>query len=292
MKKLISVVIIFLTATTNVFASNIVALVNDQPITMYEFQSRKKMIMALNNIHNPDANTDNQLSKVALNALIDEQLLSQHTVKVGGKISEEEVSEAIKTIEQKNNMPGGYLSKMLRGHGVEESFRSQIKSELIKMNILSHISRSVSVSSKEIDTAILSTNSKDARISIEVFTSKDKDDKTLQKMYNLRKSLKNCSSMKESLYNKFASVVKIDKKLSSLDRVLQSIINDLKVNQSSTVFEMADGFKLILLCSKEIEGVSSEENNYVTNFLTNKKTSQKSQKFFKDLRKKAYIKIM
>jgi len=38
--------------------------------------------------------------------------------------------------------------------------------------------------------------------------------------------------------------------------------------------------------------VTSEENSYVVNLLTNKKMSQKAMKFFEDLRKKAYIKIL
>ena len=46
------------------------------------------------------------------------------------------------------------------------------------------------------------------------------------------------------------------------------------------------------MCSKKILNVNEDENNYVVNFLTNKKISQKAQKMFENMRKKAVIKIM
>jgi gamma-glutamyl-gamma-aminobutyrate hydrolase PuuD len=46
------------------------------------------------------------------------------------------------------------------------------------------------------------------------------------------------------------------------------------------------------MCNKKIVNITLDENNYVVNLLTNKKMSQKAQKYFEDMRKKAYIKIM
>lgn len=293
MKQLISFIFVFIATFAEAAAPTIIALVNNEPITIYELQTRKKMLMVLNDISNPDAKTEQKLNEVALKSLIDEQILFQHANKVGGNVSKEEIIEAIRTIEEKNKMPKDYLLNTLKSQSVDESFKAQIKAELIKMNILSYLSKSVTVSPKEIDAVLLSSSAKDMKISAEIFTTNNKNKKTFDKMQNLRKVLKSCDNIKETLYSSFASKKRLeDEKISILDVRLRTLIKDLNPNKTSNVFETEDGFQLVLVCSKKIEGITSEENNYVTNFLTHKKMSQKAQKFFDDLRKKAYIKIM
>ncbi|WP_342259908.1 SurA N-terminal domain-containing protein [Candidatus Tisiphia endosymbiont of Metellina segmentata] len=292
MKKLFCLVaIVFNLAIAKAELSNIVALVNNEPITLHEFLARKHMIMALNNINNPDSQTDKQLDKMAINSVIDDLLLYQSVN--GKKSSDSELNESIETIEQRNKMAKGQLIQLLKSKSVDiNSFKSQIGAEIIKMNILSSISRSVAISAKEVDAIILATNSKDAEVSAQIFTSKDKQDKTLQKMYGLQKRLTNCHDIKESLYKDFSTLEIVNQNLSTLDSTLQTILKDLNTGEKSSVFEMQDGFKLILMCNKKIVNITLDENNYVVNLLTNKKMSQKAQKYFEDMRKKAYIKIM
>ncbi|WP_342270539.1 SurA N-terminal domain-containing protein [Rickettsia endosymbiont of Orchestes rusci] len=292
MKKLLFIITVFLTLNiAKAELPNIVALVNNEPITLNEFRARKKMIMALNNVESVNAAQDKQLSNLAIKSLIDEALLFQYTK--DKTIPEEEVENAIRTIEERNKMPKGYLLQYLKSRSVDtNSFISQIKGELVKMNILSGLSRSINISSKEIDATILSSNMKDAEISMQIFTAKGKDNKTLTKMYNLKKRLKRCAEVKKSMYENFAIMEPFDGKLNSLDGILQTITKDLNIDQASSVFERNDKFQIILICNKKILNVSEDENNYVVNFLTNKKVSQKAQKFFDNLHKKAYIKIM
>ncbi|MFU7502408.1 MAG: SurA N-terminal domain-containing protein [Candidatus Tisiphia sp.] len=292
MKKLFCLVaIVFNLAIAKAELSNIVALVNNEPITLHEFLARKHMIMALNNINNPDSQTDKQLDKMAINSVIDDLLLYQSVN--GKKSSDSELNESIETIEQRNKMVKGQLMQLLKSKSVDiNSFKSQIGAEIIKMNILSSISRSVAISAKEVDAIILATNSKDAEVSAQIFTSKDKQDKTLQKMYGLQKRLTNCHDIKESLYKDFSTLEIVNQNLSTLDSTLQTILKDLNTGEKSSVFEMQDGFKLILMCNKKIVNITLDENNYVVNLLTNKKMSQKAQKYFEDMRKKTYIKIM
>lgn len=270
---------------------NIVALVNDSPITLNEFQARKHMVMALNNIQTLNSTQEKQLDKAAIKALIDESLLKEYS---NGKIvTPEEIDDAIENIEERNKMPKGYLLQFLKSQRVDvNSFRAQVESELLKMNILSQLSRSVAVSPKEIDAILLSTNTKDANILAQIYISKDKDAKTLKKMYNLQKSLKNCDNIKEAIYTSFATKELIEQNLSTIDPTLRTIINDLDINQTSSVFERQGSFQLVLVCQKTLIGMTLDDNNFVVNFLTNKKMSQKAKKLFEDLHKKAYIKVM
>mgnify|MGYP002712368266 CR=1 FL=1 len=290
MKKLLLIITVFFTCSAVAETSNIVALVNNEPITLNEFRARKKMIMELNNVEEVTPAQNKQLSDIAIKSLIDESLLFQY---YGDKeISQEEIDNAIKSIEDRNKMPHGSLLQYLKSRSVNpDSFISQIKSELIKMNVLSGLSRSVQVSNKEIDVAILSSDQKEVEVSMQIFTSKDKSDKTFAQMNNLKSKLKNCSDVKKSLYENFATMTAVTDKLSKIEEAKQTIVKDLSPNQASNVFEKYNEFEIVQVCTKKILNISEDENNYVVNFLTNKKISQKAQKFFEDMHKKAYIKI-
>ncbi|ABV73817.1 hypothetical protein A1E_04460 [Rickettsia canadensis str. McKiel] len=292
MKKLLLIIgIVFTFNVAQASRPNIVASVNDEPITLNEFLARKKMIIALNNVESLTPAQDKQLSDLAIKSLIDESLLFQYAG--DREITQEEIDNAIKSIEDRNKMPHGSLLQYLKSRSVNPgSFIAQIKSELIKMNILSSLSRSVQVSNKEIDVAILSSDQKDVEISMQVFTSKHSGNTAFTQMNNLKNRLKKCTDVKQSLYDNFATMQIITNKLSKIEDVQQTIIKDLTPNKASNVFEVNNKFEIILVCSKKILNLNEDENNYVVNYLTNKKISQKAQKIFENMRKKASIKIM
>jgi hypothetical protein len=290
-KLLLIISVVFTFNAAQASLPNIVASVNDEPITLNEFRARKKMIMALNNVESLTPAQDKQLSDLAIKSLIDESLLFQYAG--DRETPQEEIDNAIKSIEDRNKMPHGSLLQYLKSKSVNpDSFISQIKSELIKMNILSSLSRSVQVSNKEIDVAILSSDQKDVEISMQVFTSKDKGNKAFTQMNNLKNRLKKCTDVKKSLYDNFATMQIITDKLSKIEDVKQTIVKDLGPDKASNVFEVNNKFEIILVCNKKILNVNEDENNDVVNFLTNKKISQKAQKRFENMRKKAAIKIM
>lgn len=292
MKKLLLIItVFFISNVACAETANIVALVNNEPITLNEFRARKKMIMALNNVKEVTPAQDKQLSDIAIKSLIDESLLFQY---YGDKeISQEEIDNAINSIEDRNKMPHGSLLQYLKSRSVNpNSFISQIKSELIKMNVLLGLSRSVQVSNKEIDVAILSSDQKELEVSMQIFISKDKSDKTFSQMNNLKSKLKNCADVKKSLYDNFATMTVVTDKLSNMEGAKQTIVKDLNPNQASNVFKKYNDFEIVQVCTKKILNISKDENNYVINVLTNKKISQKAQKFFEDMHKRAYIKIM
>ena len=292
MKYLIGLVIFFF--SVNIFAKqqDIVAVVNDEPITMYEFTARKKMVIALNKVDNSDPHTDKQLNKNVLNLLIDEELLNQHAEKTGIKISEPEIDSAILTIEERNKMPKGYLLQYMRELGVSaDSFKKQIKSDLIKYNIISNLSNSISVSPKELDIAVINSGYEDFNITAWIFTSLNSDEKNLNKMQKLQKTLTDCSNIKNKLYADFAIGEKIERKLKDLGDKTKSVILDTNENSCSNVYQEDGKFKLVLVCTKKAS-VSGEEIDKVKGFLSNQKMSKKAEKFFKDLKSKAYINIL
>lgn len=291
MKKLISILIILFSHLAFANLPDIIALVNDQPITKYDFVSRKKMIMALNNIDNSDPSIDAKLNANILNLLIEDELLNQHANSVGGKVTPEQIDEAIRTIEKRNNMPSGGIKTFMKERSIAmELFRKQIASEIIKHNIVSSLSNSVSVSPSELDVAVIST-APEFNVEAWIFTSKGNESSDHKQMQDLKKRLYDCNKVDQKLYDSFADAEKFDRKLSDMPSGTKSIIQDTKIGSTSSIYKENDKFKLVFVCKKE-SSISSDDLNKLKTFLSNKKMSQKATKFFKDLKAKAYIKIM
>ncbi len=292
MKKLIGIIVILFSNSVFATLPDIIALVNDQPITKYDFESRKKMVLVLNNIDNSNPSVDAKLNNGIINVLIEEELLNQHAASVGGKITPAQVDNAISTIEQRNNMPKGSMTTFMKERGLQmENFRKQIAGELIKNNIISSLSNSVSVSPLELDVAVINTAMPQFNVEAWIFTSKEKEPKDHKQMQDLKKRLYDCNKVDQKLYDSFADAEKFDRKLDDMPSGTKSIIQDTKVGTSSSVYKEDGKFKLVFVCKKE-STVSSGDLSKLKTFLSNKKMSQKATKFFKDLKAKAYIKMM
>ena len=292
MKKILSFFVVLFSVSVLAKLPDIVAIVNDQPITRYDFESRKKMAVVLNNIDVSDPTMDARLNSDILNILIEEELLNQHAEKVGGAVNKADLDNAIATIEQRNNMPENGMRAYLTEKGLDaESFRKQIKGELIKYNIISSLSQSVSVSQMELDVALINNNDQDFDVEIWVFTSRETGDKSLSQMQLLKKRLVSCNKVEDKLYADFADGEKFDRPLKQMPDKTQSVVLDTKTGSSSRVYKEENKFKLVFVCKKD-PAISSGDLNKIKSFLSNKKMSQKAAKFFKDLRAKAYIKLM
>jgi len=292
MKKISAIFVILFSFAALAQMPDIIALVNDQPITKHDFEARKKLAIVLGNVDTSTPEKDKQLKDTILNILIMEELLDQHAKKIGGEISEKELNNAIADIEKRNNMQSGqfFLYMMEKGADIG-SFKKQLRSELIKHHIASSLSNSVSVSPKELDIAIINSGVKDFMIEGFIFSALNNENSTFGKLCSLRKKITSCDKVSEKLYSETARVEHINGKLSTFSPKTQSIILDTKVGSPSTVYKEDSAFKIALVCKKEAL-VTGDELNSVTSFVSNKKMSQKAQKFFKDLRSKAYIQIM
>ena len=292
MKKILASFVLLFSMSAFAELPGIIALVNDQPITKYDFTARKKMAIALNNIDNSDPNTDRQLNSDILRILVDEELLAQHAEKIGGTISKEAITDAIRSIEQRNKMPNGGMKSHLVAKGVDFSvFKKQIRGELIKNQIITSLSNSVSISPSEVDVAVIHSADKDFNVEAWVFTSKANDDKTLKQMQTLKNRFTSCNKVEEKLYNAFADGEKFDRKLKQMPSATRSIVLDTKVGSSSSIYKENNKFKMVFVCKKE-STVSSNDLGRLKEFLSNKKMSKKAAKFFKDMKSKAYIKVM
>lgn len=295
MKHYLAIFILLLATQSFADVQKIVAVVNDDPITMQEFSARKKMVMLFNKISSLSTEQERGFNKAVLDGLIEEQIIIQQGQKLGIKVADEEVASAIAGIEERNKMHQGQLTAQMSSSGVDSStFRSKIKAELLKNKVISgSLASGLSVSPSEVDAAVLDTNSKDASISMKVMTALDDSEKAYNKMIALSKKLPgSCDKLKAKSFKGVADVAEVSTKLSHLDPQVQSVVKEMVAGEHSDVIKVGNRLKLFMVCSKKIENFTADETNYIVNFLGNKKLFLKSQKYMEDLRKRAYIKIL
>ena len=133
-----------LLAQTNSEAINllsIVAIVNDEPITMMDLDARLRLIIISSNLPN-NLETRKNLSGQVLQSLISERLQHQEAKKLGIRVTNQEVENNIKFIEKQNNMPENQLIETLFQNGVPKSaLPIRLKSNLIMQKLLQNIIR-------------------------------------------------------------------------------------------------------------------------------------------------------
>ncbi|MGD9637652.1 MAG: peptidylprolyl isomerase [Alphaproteobacteria bacterium] len=136
-KNLLFVVAIIGFATFKAAASDfsIAALVNDQIISALDLDSRIKMVFGTSNIpYNQE--TINHFKPQILNQMIDDLLKIQAAKDLGINITDDDIENAIATVERNNRMPKGQLKKMVESFGIsQETLRMQMKSEISWLKI-------------------------------------------------------------------------------------------------------------------------------------------------------------
>lgn len=133
MKKVILTLIFAVMTITSVNAMTlqIIAVVNDDIITSYDFYNRVNM--ALVNTGLPkNKDSFNKITPIVMQELIEESLKVQAANDVGLIISEEEINQAIMTIAQRNNMEMSEFNQSLLKSGIEiDTLKDQIEANML-----------------------------------------------------------------------------------------------------------------------------------------------------------------
>lgn len=133
----------------------IIATVNQEPVTLYEFNK------AMDNIQKeiakkPDMKLSNDdmelLKKKAFDHLVDEILLNQEIAKKGLDVTDQDVTRAIDSILERNKFTLDQLRKELASKGENlEDYRADIKSQLRRLKFINQmIGNKVHVSEEDV----------------------------------------------------------------------------------------------------------------------------------------------
>jgi len=130
----------------------ILRIVNDEPVSSYDVQSRMRLIMAT--ARNPASEQALQrLRAQVIETLIDERLQLQEAESLGIEVTDQEIQDAIGRIEEQNGMPSGQLVQALTARSVDaNTLVAQIRSTLAwRKAVGQRLRTNVSVSEADID---------------------------------------------------------------------------------------------------------------------------------------------
>ena len=285
-KRFLSLFVLLISYTT--LAERIVAIVNDYPITSKEFEDRKYMIKVMNKLNNINKQQQQDLERTVLDSLISEQLFLEQAQKLGMKVTEEELTDAINNIDKSHTFPKSINDFLAKNNINKEAFSRKVKAEIIRTKIVQHLGSSIEISKNEVEEAVTDNNQKETRVYLKVFSSDSQSETDHKNMVNLKRKLKSCNripkypniTMKEMVGN-----------ISDLPPQFHAIANYLKLNQVSNVIKTEQTYSVLIVCDKFINNLSQDENQYVINLLGNKKLMMKAHKYYENLKKRAYIKI-
>lgn len=130
----------------------VAAIVNDDAITTVDIGDRLKLAMFSSRLPQTDEVKQKLIPQI-LQLLIDERLLNQEAKKFDINVSEADLDFSISSLEKKNNIPQGQFVKFLQENGINtDSFKDQLKSQIVKTKIINNKIRSgIVVSEGEID---------------------------------------------------------------------------------------------------------------------------------------------
>ena len=122
MRKFFAVFILLSSIAYGVHAAElkIAATVGDEAITTYDMINRAKLIISSSGLRT-DPDTFRKIAPQALQGLINDKIIMQESNALAVKITDAEIEDAVKSVESKNKMEEGQLTKMLAEFGIPKS---------------------------------------------------------------------------------------------------------------------------------------------------------------------------
>lgn len=278
----------------------IAAVVNGEIISNQDIQNRINAFLMTTRIPLNDQ-TRNMIMQRVIHAAIDEKIKLQAAEKNKITISDKEIDASIRNFEKNNRIPKGELKNILKQAKVsEDSFRSQMKSDLAWVRLLKSKMRGEgTLTQKEIETALADAK-KDLstpkfQIS-EIFVKKEKAKDIQSLVDNLRQD--NRFELYAMQFSDSASASNGGNlgwvNEGKLPESLEKAVKKLKAGDITNAILLNDGYYILKLNqrfdpAKDKPVIPSEKD--IRAFLSNQKMETLAQKYLQDLRQQAVIEL-
>jgi peptidyl-prolyl cis-trans isomerase SurA len=134
--------------------TRIAAVVNDDVISLVDLQQRIRMVLVSSNLEDQPQTRQRVASQVLRN-LVDEKLELQEAKRLGIKVGEEELDEALGRIEAQNRLTKGGLDAYLKERGVEKAtLVEQLRATIAWGKLVRRKLQAVTISEDEVDEAL------------------------------------------------------------------------------------------------------------------------------------------
>jgi len=303
-------------AVENEDADRIVAIVNDDIIILSELNRLlipyEQQIRSMGYTFEKEKETLFQVRENLLNQLIDEKLSDQEIQRKEITLEEKEIDATIEQIKKQSYFTDEDLRKALAREGLTmQTYREQIKDELLRSKLISYEVRSKIVVTTEDIRSYYDSHPenygsktkyhlKHIMMKIPVVANTELKNEIKLKMEEIIQRLKKGASFEEMAKRYSESTIADeggylgDFELDSLSPQIKAEIITLKPGEYTPILETDQGFQIFML-QNIIEGPKQSLDDVfdeIQNVLYNEIGNQKYQSWIEALRKQAHIQII
>ncbi len=303
MKRVIlAFIIIFTTVAEAKIIDRIVAIVNDEAITLSELKETLQLF--------PNPSPKALIKKQVLEQLINEKLAAQEIKQLGIKVSEEEIDGAINRILKRNNISLGVFKAKLKAQGMSypeyrQSLKEQIeKSKLVGLEVESKITileetlkKYYTLHQKQYQGY---TEFHLRHILLLLPKTQQEMEEIRQKQIEIKELLKQGLPFSD-IARRYSQAPTAEEggdlgwiKKKELSPEIRNVAQSLQVGQVSTFINTKAGYQLIQIVEKrQVPEKSFEEvRNQIYSELYRQEVERYYKRWLEGLRKKAFVKIL
>ncbi len=307
-------ILLFHSSVSGEICNRVVAIVNDEVVTLYELNT---IMQALTGI--PSEQLKNKSEEIyfktrqkVLDDLIDQKIGIEKIKELEIKVTAKEIDQAIERVKADNQLTQEDLLAELKEQGSNyESYRESIKKELERIRLINYEVKSKIILREEEIEEYYNTHrdefTSEGRVRLALIFLKQEDpaDKNearalyqkAQDILSMIKGGKNFANLARKFSNGPGASEGGDLgvfKMSQLNPEMTDIIKDLSAGEVSKPIIRPYGIKIIKVEEKDGGGEKSLEQvrNAIQTILYKKELNKRYSAWIKELRKKAYIKII
>lgn len=308
------IILLFHSSASGEICNRVVAIVNDEVVTLYELNT---MMQALTGI--PSEQLKNKSEEVyfktrqkVLNDLIDQKIVLEKIKELKIEVTAKVVDQAVERVKADNQLTQEDLLAELKEQGSNyESYRESIEKELERIQLVNYEVKSKIILREEEIEEYYNTHrdefTSEGRVRLALIFLKQEDpaDKNearalyqkAQDILSMIKGGKNFANLARKFSNGPGASEGGDLgvfKMSQLNPEMADIIKDLSAGEVSKPIIRPYGIKIIKVEEKDGGGEKSLEQvrNAIQTILYKKELNKRYSAWIKELRKKAYIKII
>ena len=308
------IILLFHSSVSGEICNRVVAVVNDEVVTLYELNTMMQLLTGIpsEQLKNKSEDVYFKTRQKVLDNLIDQKIGLEKIKELEIEVTAKEVDQAIERVKTDNQFTQEDLVSELKKQGsTYESYRKTIKEELERVQLVNYEVKSKIILREEEIEKYYNTHREEftregrVRLALIFLKQEDSADKNearalyqkAQEILLMIKDGKNFANLAKKFSNGPGASEGGDLgvfRMSQLNPEMAEIIKDLSAGEVSNPIIRPYGIKIIKVEEKDGGGEKSLEQvrNAIQTILYRKELDKKYSAWIKELRKKAYIKII
>ncbi|MBC8177118.1 MAG: peptidyl-prolyl cis-trans isomerase [Desulfobacteraceae bacterium] len=308
------IILLFHSSVSGKITNRVVAIVNDEVVTLYELNTMMQLLTGIPSEQLKSKSEDAYFKarQKVLDDLIDQKIVLEKIKELEITVTAKEVDKAIERVKTDNQFTQEDLVSELKKQGTTyETYKKSIKDELERVQLVNYEVKSKIIIMEEEIEKYYETHreefTREGRVRLALIFLKQEDpaDKKeardlyqkAQEILLMIKDGKNFANLAEKFSNGPGASEGGDLgvfKMTELNPEMAEIIKDLPAGGVSKPIVRPYGIRIIKVEEKDGGGEKSfdQVRNAIQTILYRKELDKKYSAWIKDLRKKAYIKIV